>query len=75
VKKNKFGGQIDAAYISGDEISNSFMERISEKTDINFLMFNPFSKLQLDPNVLDNKYYLLKNSSFSPAVGISIRSF
>jgi Tfp pilus assembly PilM family ATPase len=75
VIKNNFGVQINKAYITGDEISNTFIEKLSNKTNIPFIRFNPFSKLQLDPLVLENKYYLLKNSSFSPAVGISIRSF
>jgi hypothetical protein len=75
VSKNEFGVQIDSAYINGDELSNTFIDKLTDKTGIPFIRFNPFSKLQLDPQVLDNKYYLLKNSSFSPAVGISIRSF
>jgi hypothetical protein len=75
ILRNNFNKQITAAYLTGDELSNSFIERLSSLTNIPFIKFNPFSRLQLDPHVLDNKNYLLKNSSFSPAVGISIRSF
>jgi Tfp pilus assembly PilM family ATPase len=74
ISKHKFEGLVNGAFISGDEISNSFTERLSEKTNITFNQFNPFSKLQLEPEILDNKFYLLKNNSFSSAVGISIRS-
>jgi hypothetical protein len=75
IRGNNFDSKINTAYITVDELSNAFIEKLSEKTAVNFIKFNPFSKLQLDPKVLDDKNYLLKNSSFSPAVGISIRSF
>ncbi len=66
---------IRTSYICGDEISHAFIEKLSERTNISFSSFNPFSGLQLDTQVLENKFYLLKNNSFSPAVGISIRSY
>jgi hypothetical protein len=74
IEKNNLQGLIDNGFVSGDELSPSFITRLSEKINISFKQFNPFSKLQLDPAILENKFYLLKNNSFSPAVGISIRS-
>jgi Tfp pilus assembly PilM family ATPase len=75
VKKHNLDSLIETAYISGDELSNSFIDKVSELTGISFCRFNPFARLQVDPAVTESKNYLLKNSSFSPAVGISIRSF
>jgi len=74
-EKNGFNEPVSNAYISGDELSGPFIDMLSEKTGITFSTFNPFSQLQLDAGIRDNRFYLQKNSSFSPAVGISIRSF
>jgi Tfp pilus assembly PilM family ATPase len=74
IEKSNFNEPLTNAFISGDELSASFIDRLSARTKINFSLFNPFAKLQLDQQVLDNKHYLIKNNSFSPAVGISIRS-
>lgn len=75
IYSKNFGEPLLTAYINGDELSNAFIEKLSERTNINFQSFNPFAGLHIDNHVLENKFYLLKNTSFSPAVGISIRSF
>lgn len=64
---------IDSAYISGEDISDSFVNTLSANTGIEFSRFNPFENINPDPKLLDNNFYSQKFNTFSPAAGIAYR--
>ncbi len=64
---------IDTAYISGENISGSLVSTLNEAVKIDFNYFNPFDKINPNPKLYDNKCYIEKYNSFSPAAGIAYR--
>lgn len=64
---------IDSAFITGDDLSNSFVNSLSTSTEIDFIQFNPFEKITTDRNLLESSFYSRKFNSFSPAAGIAYR--
>ncbi|MGA7837083.1 MAG: hypothetical protein WB996_03900 [Ignavibacteriaceae bacterium] len=69
IKKEK----IASAFITGDGLSNSVVQTLSDTLDIDFIQFNPFEKLKAQPKLLDNKFYSEQFNSFAPAAGIAYR--
>jgi hypothetical protein len=66
-------GLIQAAYITGENISESLVKILTEKTGIKFILFNPFDKLTPTPKILESRLYSQKFNSFSSAAGIAYR--
>lgn len=64
---------IDAAFLSGDDISDTIAGALSEKTGISFIKFNPFEKLPFNPELLKNKNYIENYNSYCAAAGIAYR--
>jgi Tfp pilus assembly PilM family ATPase len=64
---------IDNAFIAGEDISVSLVESLSKAIGIDFKLFNPFGKIKAETNLYQNKFYLDKYNSFSPAAGIVLR--
>lgn len=64
---------LNASFISGDEISTNIVSLLRKSLNIDFILFNPFDKLKLRPELLENKLYLKKYNSFAPALGIALR--
>jgi Tfp pilus assembly PilM family ATPase len=64
---------IDNAFISGEEISETMIQTLSNTLGIALIYFNPFEKIKPDSELYTNKFYLEKNNSFSPAAGIAFR--
>jgi Tfp pilus assembly PilM family ATPase len=64
---------IDYAYISGEDISDSLVNTLNRNTGIEFTRFNPFENITPDPKLLENKYFIQKFNTFSPAAGIAYR--
>jgi Tfp pilus assembly PilM family ATPase len=64
---------IDAAYITGEQITNSFVNSLSTSVKIDFIQFNPFAKITPDQILLESSFYSKKFNSFSPAAGIAYR--
>lgn len=69
IKKEK----LTASFISGDGLSNTVVQTLSDTLDIDFIQFNPFEKLKPQPKLLDNKFYSEQFASFAPAAGIAYR--
>lgn len=65
--------QIEAAFISGDEISPAVVRTLKKALGLDFIAFNPFDKIRPQPNLYENKLYLEKYNSFSSAAGIAFR--
>lgn len=65
--------QIEAAFISGDEISGSVVQTLKKVLGLDFILFNPFDKIRPLPQLYENKYYLEKYNSFAPTAGIAFR--
>lgn len=65
--------RLEAAFICGDDISDTIAGALSQKTGINFLKFNPFDKLPFNPELLKNKNYIENYNSYCAAAGISYR--
>ncbi len=65
--------QIDNAFICGEEVSETIIKALEDVLGIDFIYFNPFDKINPDPKLFDNKYYVEKNNSFSPAAGVALR--
>lgn len=64
---------IDSFYISGEDISNSYVNTLNTSTGIDFKIFNPFEKVDPDPKLFENANFSRKFNSFSPAAGIAFR--
>ncbi len=66
-------GLINSGFITGEDISGSFASALGELLNIDLIRFNPFDKVRPVSHLLNNKYFLEKNNSFSPAAGIAYR--
>ena len=64
---------IDNSFIAGEDISLSIVKSLSEAVGLDFKLFNPFEKIKADTNLYQNKCFLEKYNSFSPAAGIALR--
>lgn len=65
--------QIEAAFISGDEISPTVVTTLKKVLGLDFIAFNPFDKIRPMPDLYESKLYLEKFNSFSSAAGIAFR--
>jgi Tfp pilus assembly PilM family ATPase len=65
--------QIEAAFISGDEISVAVVQTLKKVLGLDFIPFNPFDKIRPVPDLYESKLYLEKYNSFSSAAGIAFR--
>ena len=66
-------GLIQAAYITGENVTNALAKNLTEKTGIDFISFNPFDKLTTTPTILESILYSQQFNSFSSAAGIAYR--
>jgi len=66
-------GLIEKVYITGDDISNSLTNTLSDSLKIDFIRFNPFDNIKPSPALFDNYCFSEKFNSFSPAAGIAYR--
>jgi len=64
---------IDSFYITGEDVSNSFVNSLSANTGIDFKLFNPFENINPDPELFENVHFSGKSNAFSPAAGIAFR--
>lgn len=64
---------IDSFYVTGEDVSNSFVNSLNANTGLNFNLFNPFENINPDPGLFENIHFSRKSSSFSPAAGIAFR--
>jgi len=64
---------IDSFYVTGEDVSNSFVNSLNANTGIDFKLFNPFENINPDPGLFENINFSRKSSSFSPAAGIAFR--
>ena len=71
ISLNKYS--INSAYVSGDEITDSLVETLSNVLGIDFIHFNPFENIAPNPKLFENKFYSEKFNSFSSAAGIAYR--
>jgi hypothetical protein len=71
IKVNK--GFIENAFIAGEDVSISLTKSLSNATGLNFNFFNPFEKINPETNLYQNRCYVEKHNSFSPAAGIALR--
>jgi|SRR5690554_1700237 len=60
-------------FISGEDITQSFVNSLNSAIEINFKLFNPFEMIEPDPVLFENILYSKKASAFSPAAGIAFR--
>jgi Tfp pilus assembly PilM family ATPase len=65
--------QIEAAFISGDEISVAVVQTLKKVLGLDFIPFNPFDRIRPVPDLYESKLYLEKYNSFSSAAGIAFR--
>ncbi len=66
-------GIIEKAYITGDDISGTIVESLENILGIEFIHFNPFTKIKPESKLYENKNYIERNNSFSSAAGIAYR--
>ncbi len=64
---------ISNAFICGEDVSETIIHTLENVLGISLIHFNPFDKIQPEPRLFDNKNYVLKHNSFSPAAGIAMR--
>ncbi len=64
---------INAAFITGEEITTSLAATLSSLLDIEFICFNPFENIAPNPKLFENQFYSEKYNSFSSAAGIAFR--
>ncbi|HRN25501.1 MAG: hypothetical protein IT276_06370 [Ignavibacteriaceae bacterium] len=70
---NVQSAQIEAAFISGDEITGAVIHALKKALGLDFILFNPFDKIRPVPDLYESKLYLEKFNSFSSAAGIAFR--
>ena len=77
INNNKYIGVnkniIKNAYIAGEDLSVSLAKSLSDAIGLNFNFFNPFTKIKPESNLLQNKCFIERYNSFSPAAGIALR--
>ncbi len=73
LSKNIKKGLVQAAYITGESVTDLLVENLTEKTGITFISFNPFDKLTTTPKILESTLYSQQFNSFSSAAGIAYR--
>jgi len=71
--KNIMKGLVQAAYITGESATDALAKKLSEKTGMTFVSFNPFDKLTTTPKILESQLYTQNFNSFSSAAGIAYR--
>ena len=64
---------INAAFITGEEITTSLAATLSSLLDIEFICFNPFENITPNSKLFENQFYSEKYNSFSSAAGIAFR--
>ena len=64
---------IDSFFVSGEDISNSFVDSLNANTGIEFKLFNPFENINPDQGLYENINFSRKSPAFSPAAGIAFR--
>ncbi|MDR3667169.1 MAG: hypothetical protein P4L35_10025 [Ignavibacteriaceae bacterium] len=64
---------IESAFIAGEDVSISLAKSLSDTIGFDFKYFNPFEKMKPESNLYQNKCYVEKYNSFSPATGIALR--
>lgn len=72
-KVNLNRSMINHFYISGEDITSSFVDSLNSSTELKFNLFNPFENINPDPGLYENELYSRKSSAFSPAAGIAFR--
>lgn len=71
--RNIMKGLVQAGYITGDNVSESLVQTLSNKIGISFLAFNPLDKLTPLKKIKESPLYIKKYNSFSAAAGIAFR--
>lgn len=77
LKSNKFTKsniEIKKAYITGENISDSLLEKSENLLNIKFNRLSPFQKIKANPYLFNNKMFNEKSDSFSSATGIAFRT-
>ncbi|MFO7445812.1 MAG: hypothetical protein R6W90_05565 [Ignavibacteriaceae bacterium] len=64
---------IDAAFITGEDLSASIVQSLRSSAGIDFIYFNPFEKIKPEPKLFNNKCYSERANSFASAAGITYR--
>jgi hypothetical protein len=64
---------IDSFYVTGEDISNSFVNSLNANTGLDFKLFNPFENINPDSGLFENINLSRKSGAFSPAAGIAFR--
>jgi Tfp pilus assembly PilM family ATPase len=66
--------KIQHIYLFGDSISKSLANLLSDKTGFEFVLANPFAKINANAKLADSKYYNEFNYFFAPSAGVAFRS-
>ncbi|MGE5499650.1 MAG: hypothetical protein ACM3Q2_16380, partial [Syntrophothermus sp.] len=61
------------AYIAGDNVTDSMIDRLREAFQLDAERINPFEEISIPPEMFGNKFFTDKASSFTAAAGISYR--
>lgn len=64
---------ISNAFISGENITHLFVEKLKNSLKLDFKKFNPFDKIKVNSEIEGNRNIKEKYNSFSPAAGIAYR--
>jgi Tfp pilus assembly PilM family ATPase len=64
---------IDYFYITGEDITDSYVNSLNASAKLNFKIFNPFEQINPDPILFENELFSRKSNAFSPAAGIAFR--
>jgi len=64
---------VSKAFIAGDSISDSLIEKARKTLNIDFSRFNPFEELKVNPELFESRQFSERSNSFAPAAGIAFR--
>lgn len=64
---------INNFFITGEDVTKSFVDSLNAGIESDFKLFNPFEKINPDPGLFKNALFSKKAGAFSPAAGIAFR--
>jgi len=71
--RNIMKGLVQAGYITGDDLTESYIDSLGNKIGISFIEFNPFDKITPLKKIKESTLFTNKFNSFSAAAGITYR--
>ncbi len=67
------GNRVKKIFVSGENISDTLINQLSEAVNLDVIKLNPFKNINALPSVYNSDFYTEKFNSFASAAGIAMR--